>query len=408
MIRSRELALELTERYGCPLYVLDEQAFKENYRHLCSAFTRYYPDYVPAYSFKTNYTPYIVSLVRSLGGLAEVVSGMEYEIALRTGYPQAHILFNGPNKGAAGIRAFRDGCRIHADHMAELNRLCCAAKEEPERRFAIGLRVNLDLGQSFVSRFGFDPQELPEAFAAVRRVENLEIVGLHCHISRCRSAEAWADRAKIMLALADRFFDTPPAYIDLGSGMFGDMAPEFAAQFEQVPSYEEYAAAVGGLFAEHYPEGKRPMLITEPGTTLINRYLELIGRVDAIKTVRGKPFAVLNCSEHNLGETCTLKQLPLCVLPMGGKQRHYTALDMTGYTCLEQDVMRKNYTGNLAVGDYVVFGNVGGYSTVLKPPFIEPNCAMTALREDGSSRLIKRAETYDDLLQTYIFEGDKA
>lgn len=61
-------------------------------------------------------------------------------------------------------------------------------------------------------------------------------------------------------------------------------------------------------------------------------------------------------------------------------QSEFSNIDFTGYTCLEQDVMQQECElCKLAVGDYIVFGNVGGYSNVLKPPFIRPNCAMIAV-----------------------------
>ncbi len=403
MISRRELVLELVRRYGSPLYVFDQAAFVQNYHQLTDAFRRCYENYSIAYSFKTNYTPYIAGLVERLGGFGEVVSGMEYEIAKRVGFPDNRIVFNGPNKGKAGIDALLNGCMVQVDNLTELSAVCQTAGKHPAERFEIALRVNVDVGQSFTSRFGLDPEDLPTAFQMAARKPNLRVVGLHCHISRCRGLTAWIRRAACMLELADRFFDTPPKYIDLGSGMFGAMDPEFAAQFDNVPTYDEYAQAVGGLFARHYENCPvKPLLLTEPGTTLINKYVDFIGRVDAIKRIRGKHFAVLNCSAHNLGETCTLKTLPMAVVGIGAPG-YYEDMDFTGYTCLEQDVMHRHYTGDLGVGDYIVFGNVGGYSNVLKPPFIAPNCAMVALCPDGGTKVIKRQETFADLLGTYAF-----
>lgn len=403
MISRRELVLELVEKYGSPLYVFDEEGFVRNYRQLTAAFRRYYENYSIAYSLKTNYTPYITGLAEQLGGFGEVVSGMEYAIAKRVGFPDNRIVFNGPNKGRAGIDALLNGCMVQVDNLTELSAVCQAVQDRPAENFEIALRVNVDVGQSFISRFGMDPEDLPTAFQMTARVPNLQVTGLHCHISRCRGLTAWTRRAACMLELADRYFETLPKYIDLGSGMFGAMDPEFAAQFDNVPTYDEYAQAVGGLFARHYGDcPDRPLLLTEPGTTLINKYVDFIGRVDAIKRIRGKWFAVLDCSEHNLGETCTLKTLPMDVVRIG-EQKQYADLDFTGYTCLEQDVMHRHYTGPLAVGDYVVFGNVGGYSNVLKPPFIAPNCAMVALCPDGGTKVIKRQETFADLLGTYAF-----
>lgn len=403
MLEDIEKIERFAAEYGSPLYVFNEKGFEENYLHLSATFRKMYENYNIAYSFKTNYTPYIASTVKRLGGFAEVVSGMEYFLAKKIGFSNQEIIFNGPNKGADGEKAFLSGCLINADSLDEVRRFCELASVNPAHNFQIGLRVNIDVGQNFISRFGIDVGDLSEAFRLVKTIENLKVVGLHCHISRCRGIDAWKRRIDVMLELADRFFDIPPKYIDLGSGMFGSMEPEFAAQFDNIPSYEEYAEVVAGLMDEHYKHSeKKPMLFTEPGTTLVNRFVDFIGRVDAIKTVRGKNIAILNCSEHNLGETCTLKELPMRVVPVG-EQKYFNDMDITGYTCLEQDVMRKNFTGNMAVGDYIVFGNVGGYSNVLKPPFIWPNCKMIADCRDGTTALIKNAETYDDIFHTYIF-----
>lgn len=147
-----------------------------------------------------------------------------------------------------------------------------------------------------------------------------------------------------------------------------------------------------------------PLLFTEPGTTLINRYVDFYGKIESIKTVGTKSFAILNCSIHNLGEVCTLKQLPLNIIRDGADEKEYADIDLTGYTCLEQDIMRKSYCGFLAEGDWVRFGNVGGYSNVLKPPFIRPNCPMLAQKPSGAVALMKRRESDEDILHTYVFE----
>lgn len=403
---SRNRIEQLTARYGSPLYLFDEAAFTENYRMLEQTFRSVYPNYQIAYSYKTNYTPYICRTVKQLGGFAEVVSEMEYQVAKALGYPDEQILFNGPEKGEFGIEAFLRGARIHADSLAEVRRLRDTAMLHPEKEFFLTFRVNLDLGQNFISRFGMEEAELPEAFSIAAQADNLHVDALHCHISRCRGLEAWGRRAEYMLALADRFFEVPPKYLDLGSGMFGSMAPEFAAQFDNVPSYADYAQAVAGRFAEHYGHleiSRQPMLITEPGTTLVNRFVELAARVETVKQIRGKHIAVLNCSEHNLGETCTLKKLPIRVFSSGSAEVCEGPVDLAGYTCLEQDIFYTDYPDSLAQGDYVLFGNVGGYSNVLKPPFIRPNCAMAAIKPDGETALMKRAETFEDIFGTYCF-----
>lgn len=405
MMDSRQEIESLSDRFGLPLSVFDEKGFAENYQKLNTAMSALYRKYQIAYSFKTNYTPYICRTAKHLGAYAEVVSGMEYTLAREIGFEDYQIIFNGPDKGPEAIEAFRRGCILNADSPDELEVYCKAAEVDPGKYYKIGLRVNLDVGQGFVSRFGMDEKDLETAFQRVSQIRNLQIAGLHCHISRCRGKEAWRKRTEYMLKLSDRFFDNPLEYIDLGSGMFGSMAPGFAVQFGEIPSYEEYAQVTAGLFAEHFREQEGPLLITEPGTTLVNRFVECIARVETIKSIDGHYFAILNASIHNLGETCTLKRLPVRVIPRGVPQTRYESIDLTGYTCLEQDVLLTAFEGKMAKGDYVIFENTGGYSTVLKPPFIRPDCAMVARKPDGKYVLIKKAERYKDIFMNYLFEG---
>ena len=393
----------LSEKYGSPLYIFDEQAFLHNYDQLNKAMSSHYDKYQISYSFKTNYTPYICSLLKELGAYAEVVSGMEYSLAKKLGYEDSHIIYNGPEKGVEGKKAFLAGSILNVDNLDELEIYCKEAEKNPEKHYKIGFRVNLDLGQGFVSRFGMDEDDLRDAFVRISGISNLTVAGLHCHISRCRNLEAWRKRTEYMLRLSDRFFPEPPEYIDLGSGMYGSMAEEFAAQFHDVPDYEDYARVTAAIVADHYRGRSGPMLLTEPGTTLINRYVECISRVESIKKVNHHYFAVLNASIHNLGETATLKRLPVKLVPCGNSRTYYESIDLTGYTCLEQDILLPAYEGMLAVGDYIVFENTGGYSTVLKPPFIRPNCAMITEKAEGEYILIKKSETYEDIFRSYLY-----
>ena len=87
---------------------------------------------------------------------------------------------------------------------------------------------------------------------------------------------------------------------------------------------------------------------------------------------------------------------------MGGDLQTYTDLDFGGFTCIESDYLYRHYAGALAQGDIVIFGNVGSYSVVLKPPFILPNFPVLDLSE-GGEELIKRGENFDDLFHTFAF-----
>lgn len=385
------------DAWGSPLYVFDEDSFVKNYRRFEAAFKSIYSKYKVSYSFKTNYAPYICRLVRDLGGYAEVVSDMELTIARAAGYQVEHIVYNGPCKGPMLEDFILCGGMANVDNFEELGRIIAFAKQNADRELRIGIRVNIDIGQDFISRFGIDEKDLDSVFKAVKRTENVRIIGIHCHIGRSRSIEAWKNRTVKMMEIADRLFAEQPVYISLGSGMYGEMAPSLACQFGMdLPEYKDYAEAVARPFAEHYPGESKPILFTEPGTTLINKYISFISTVTAVKHIKGKDFIVLDGSKHNLGEICELKQLPIQMIGYSEGETVYNA-DFVGYTCLEHDVLYKNYTGKVAVGDRIVFDNTGGYSNVSKPPFIKPNCYMVS----SNGNIIKRAEKPEEVMCTY-------
>ena len=411
---SAEKARELVGIYGSPLYIFHANEFESNYLNLLECMRNIYPKYNIAYSYKTNYAPKICSLVKKLGGLAEVVSEMEYALARKLGYTSKDIVYNGPVKGNGLFEHLLNGGVANIDSLDEMETVLAFAKENPDLNIRIAFRVNIDIEQGFISRFGLDAyedteqeSELDVAVTMAKSQSNIHMVGLHCHIGRSRSLDAWKNRVRIMFKLVGRYFDTAPEFIDLGSGMNSVMEPELAQQFSgHVPIFEEYAEVVAGAMKERYGElsfEEQPYLYTEPGTTLISGCVSFIGTVKTIKNVKGKSYVTFDCSSGNMGDICHLKKLPITVYPMGEEQSDLENASFVGYTCLEHDVIYDGYNGKLAVGDLVQFRNVGSYSNVFKPPFILPNCAMVQVDKNDGLEVIKRAETIDDIFQTYVF-----
>lgn len=411
---SIEQVRKLIREYGSPLYVFHATEFEINYLELLNTFRNIYPKYNIAYSYKTNYTPKICQLVKRLGGLAEVVSDMEYRLAKKIGYENKDIVYNGPIKGEGLFEHLDAGGVANVDSLDEMKTIVEFARNHVDKQVRLAFRVNIDVGQGFISRFGLDAyenekidSELNKAYAMARGESNIKVVGIHCHVGRSRSIEAWENRVQIMLALIDRYFDEIPEFIDFGSGMNSVMEPELAQQFSgHIPTYKEYADVVATAMLEKYgylPYEKQPMLYTEPGTTVVSGYMSFIGTVKSIKNVKGKTYITFDCSGGNMGDICHLKQLPLSIYHFGGSVVDCKNATFVGYTCLEHDHIYEGFEGKLAVGDVVQFRNVGSYSNVFKPPFILPNCAMVQIDSNENIECIKNKETIENIFETYVF-----
>lgn len=396
----------MDDRLKTPYYVFYADEFVENYLELQDAFREIYPWYHIAYSFKTNYTPAVCKLVKDLGGYAEVVSDMEYTLAKKIGFDDDKIIYNGPGKGKHLKTCLLSGGKLHLDNYVDVEEVLSVARSNPNQNFTVGVRVNFDVGNGLHSRFGFDYTngDFEKVVNLLNQEKNIKVNGLHFHISRARFLEAWGKRIDMALTIADTCFDYPLDYIDLGSGMFGHLDQALAEQFGTTPTYKEYAAVVAGKMADHYKNCvTKPLLFTEPGTTVISKYFHLFTKITDIKTIRDKTFALLDAGFHNVGEICGLKKVPIVLHENKDAMREqYQNLDMVGYTCLEQDVVYRDYEGSIAVGDCVEILNVGGYSIVDKPPFIHPDIPIF-MKKNGKMALIKRAQTFEDIFSPYMF-----
>jgi diaminopimelate decarboxylase len=401
-----EVLQEISHRFGDSFYLLDRDSFIQNYRDLEAAFRYFYEDSYIAYSYKTNYTPALCKIVNNLGGYAEVVSSMEYDLAKRIGVLPEKIILNGPYKSYATVLdLLTAGGIINIDSADELGMLAQISHDGVNRVLNVGIRCNFDVGEDHISRFGVDvnSDEFHTVWDYLHSRPSIRLAGFHCHFAS-RGLKVWRRKIDGMLSLIDRLNDPDIDYVDVGGGLFGRMEDSLKAQFNTpIPDYNEYANTIAEPFADFYRyKDKKPKLFIEPGSALSGDVMKFASKVVGIKSVRGKSIATLSGSMYNINPTLNKKNLPITVYRSPKIAQHYDDLDFGGYTCIESDYLYRGYSGKVAVDDFVVFDNAGSYSVVLKPPFILPNSPILALgSEKGSTEILKQAETFDDIFHTY-------
>ena len=404
---SYTLLREIEQEQGGAFYLLDTEQFSQNFRELLEAFRHYYPNTYIAYSYKTNYIPRLCQIVNELGGCAEVVSGMEYEITKRLNIPTDRVHLNGPCQEPEVVKEIiLGGGFVNLDDYVEVPTILQLAEEHPEKTTRIGLRCNFKINDCVTSRFGFDVSKpaFQELLKELTSIKNIQIAGIQCHFA-CRALDTWLPRAEGMCRLYDEVPGNPMGHIDLGGGLYGKMKDSLKKQFDTpIPSYDEYAHEVAGFIARYFSDSpQKPDLFIEPGSALAGDCMKFVAPVVSIKDIRGKAIATLLGSMYNINPTLNKKNPPITVYGDPKEEReNYTDLDFAGYTCIECDYLYKGYSGALGLNDLVVFDNVGSYSIVLKPPFILPNFPVIELK-DGKKYVVKRKETFDDLFHTYEF-----
>ncbi len=392
-----------------PYYLLDENRIEDDYRKLHKAFSSLYNNFLIAYSYKSNYVPYMCGILHKLGAYAEVVSRLEYDLACHLLDDASKIVFNGPVKSYSDMEtALNNQSLINLDSFYEIENLKKYCMKYPRKKVKIGIRVNfalsLDERLHFkTSRFGFcfENGDLHKAFIKIKVIPNAKIAGLHSHFStKTRSLSVYNEITTRLCEIALYDLKGDVEYINIG-GNFG-RAPDEMPQLK-FPSFKEYADAITGQLKKYANSTFKPLLIIEPGISLVGQAYNFVCNVIEVKKIRKKQFIVLDGSVHNIKPTMHKFNLPVKVLDNKGtiKTGEDITYQVVGYTCMEVDVLVKDFQGPVVeTGDYFVFENVGAYTIVLNPPFIRPHPPIIA-KKNNKYKVIRRAETFSDFFATY-------
>ncbi len=397
---------DLVSQYGTPLFVFSEQKIRRDYRKLLDTIRMHYPDSDISWSYKTNYLAAICSIYHQEGAMAEVVSGMEYEMARSLGVPADRIIFNGPAKRRNElVTAISEGAMIHIDHLEELY-LIEKIATELDAIPNVAIRVNMDSGISPQwTRFGFN-YENGEAYRTIQRMVSggkMKLKGLHTHIGTFildASAYYWA--ASKMLRLAQTImedFNVCVEVIDLGGGFASrnTLHNQYTPGEIATPSFEQYAEAIGSAFnSSPFVREHAPRLMLETGRVLIDEAGYLISSVIGKKNLPTGERAVILDAGVNINITAWwYKQTVLPTKPLPGT---YQNTAFFGPLCMNIDVIRPATPfPDLYYGDTVLISPVGAYNVTQWMQFIEYRPNVCLITETGDVELIRNKEDLSDL-----------
>lgn len=352
-----------------PLYISDKSDFKRNITDFMAAFRKYYPNYNIGYSFKTNYCRDFIDIVREVGGYAEVVSPAEYQFALNCGFEDCEIIYNGVIPDVEDkLRVAKNRGIVNIESGYELVQMVNAAHLPLE----IGIRLNFDIGNGVVSRFGIDVDSAE--YCKVKELQQRGLITIkcvHCHISYARGLSYFKKRAEMMIKYAK---ELGASIVDIGGNMFGRMDDSLKAQYgEYVPSYVEYAKVIGEVFAMAFPN-KEVQLITENGTPIVSTSMSLLVTIIGKKVIKGRIMLVVDCKRDDVGFVCHTKNPPCNVLADTGDYVEHATI--YGCTCIENDIIHRDYSGYANIGDKILISNIGAYGCNVANDFIthRPKC----------------------------------
>ena len=388
-----------------PFFRIREKDLLYDIHLLRDSLTVNWGNYVMGYSVKTNSLPWLLVYLKKQGFYAEVVSETEYDLVHRLGFPDHHIIYNGPIKDRKVFEiVLLAGGYVNLDSNYELGWMKDLSRLYPDKVFSVGLRVNCDiaslcpdetLAAAEGGRFGYCYENgiLQNAIEQLNALPNVKIGGLHLHSStQSRTVQVYGALAGMAVRIAKEY-QLSLDYVDMGGGYFGGR--------DDKPDYRDYFPEITKKLSAYF-EKEKTMLIVEPGISLISRATTFETEVIDFKEIRGRKFVVTNGSRVNLNPLVTRHNYPFHTEYVSDPSiRNIEPSQwVCGATCMEYDrLFELKNAPALVPGDKIIYDTAGGYTMCLNPLFIHYFPTVIIEQEDGSIFTARDAWTNDEFLR---------
>lgn len=408
-------ASSLAEKYGTPLYIMDEDAVRDNMRALKSAIDKYYDsEGMITYASKALCIKEMCKIANEEGLGLDCVSGGELYTAYASGFPMEKIHYHGNNKTDEEIKlgiSYRVG-KFIVDNTDELIKLNEYAKEadiiqDILLRITPGVEAHthdfIKTGQ-IDSKFGcaIKTGAADEITKKALELENINLCGFHCHIgSQIFEKEPFVEAAKVMLDfIGDREKKHGIEFSELVLG--GGFGIKYTDEDNPL-SYDEILKPVLTYVKERRKKEKRPLIHLgfEPGRAIVGPAGVTLYKVGGVKEIPGvrtyvsvdggmgdNPRYILYGAKYSflIADRCDQpkdKEVTVC-----GKCCE--SGDMLGENVPIGDVKSGDILAVLATGAYN-YSMASNYNRVPRPPIV--------FVRGGESRICVRRETYEDILR---------
>jgi diaminopimelate decarboxylase len=403
---------ELAEKYGTPLFVYSQATLLHHLKQVQTAFAEAAP--ILCFSIKTNGNIHIARLMREHGSGFDVTSGGELYRALKAGGDPKQIVFAGVGKTDDEMRFAleTDILFFNVESEQELHTLGQVAKSMGKVARAT-LRVNPDLPPKTHAKtdtsvkgvkFGLDIDTVLEVAQGVVGHPSLQVVGLHMHLgSPIVNTEPYRQGAEkgVKLIAALRKQGHPVQYLNMGGG-FGI-------------HYRKQEAPPASAFAEVILPAVRETkcrLVLEPGRFIVGNAGLLLSRVIFTKESGGKSYIIQDAamndlirptlydSFHRIWPVAPAAGLPAPPVDYEAPIPETFPQNVVGPVCESGDFLaRDRNLPRVSRGDLLATFSAGAYGMAMSSNYNSRCRAAEVLVTGRTHRLIRRRETYQDLVR---------
>ncbi len=412
---------ELAREFGTPLYIYDEATLRGQARRLRRAFADAYPNSRIVYAGKALLSLAIVDVLHQEGIGLDVVSGGELFAGLAAGVSASEMTFHGNNKGPEEIReAIAAGVGLIAiDNLPEIDlvsRLAVAAGAGVDCLLRLNPGIDTHTHDKIRtghldSKFGLPitTGNAERGVAAVLAAPGLRLRGYHAHVgSQLFDSAAYAMAVDTLLAFAGEMRDRlgfVPEIVSPGGG-FG-IAYE---RDQEAAPVEQWAAEAArtlreGCARHGLPE---PELIVEPGRSLVGRAGVALYTVGTIKDIPGvRTFVSVDGGmADNIRPTLYGATYHVELANRAIPETVLAPVSIAGKYCESGDILiERAMLPPVEAGDLLALPATGAYCLAMASNYNLATRPAVVMVQAGEARLIRRRETYADLLLNEIGPG---
>jgi len=389
---------QLAQKYETPYYVYDFDHITKQYNELKEAFKA--RKSLIAYAVKANSNLSVVKHLGDQGSGADCVSIGEVKRALKVGIAKYKIIFSGVGKTDDEITEALelDILMINVESEAELTRVELMAKKlGVKARISIRVNPNVDpKTHPYIStglhenKFGVDIDTAKRMYIIAKKSENLDPVGIHCHIgSQLTELAPIKESVNIVANLVRNIkaaLDVELKFFDVGGGL------GIVYDDETLINTYDYAQTV--LDALH---GLDITVVCEPGRYIVGNSGTFITKVLYEKTNGDKRFVIVDGAMNDLLRPSLYNAYHK--IEVLGKKQNPTDCNVVGPVCESGDFFAKNIELPLTEhNDLMAIYSSGAYGFTMASNYNTRGKVAEIAVENGKDRLIRKRETFEDLI----------
>lgn len=402
--------VDLVQKFGSPLYILDETTLRTTCQQYRDAFQRYYAgESQVLYASKAWNCLAVCAIVASEGLGIDIVSGGELYTALQAGVNPTKLYLHGNNKSLEELRfAVEAGCTIVVDNWQELKTLASLEQTEAPIRIMLRLTPGIECHtHEYIrtghldSKFGFDPGQLDEVFAFVSQQSGLNCAGLHAHIgSQIFELQPHTDLGGVMVQWITKATQYGLSISELNVG--GGLGICYT-EADDPPSIDAWVKVIAEAVTSacQAQQVAPPKLLCEPGRSLIGSACVTAYTVGSQKVIPEiRTYITVDGGMSDNPRPITYQSVYRAVIANRMSAPLSQRVTIAGKHCESGDILIKD--AQLAAsqtGDILVVMATGAYNYSMSSNYNRIPRPAAVLVQNGEANLILQRETYQDLIR---------